>query len=170
MLMKINFLTASPVRLLSLLGLLVCAGSAPAAVSVLGTSMFDAGTSRYIYSYSVTNSDSPEELIQVTFPVSPTASLLGLTAPTGFKLTYDTVGARVTFVWDDDDFTMQTFAPNSTVSGFRFTSPVGPGTVSFTASDVNTDFTGTTTAPVPEPSALVLGLAAVPMLMRRRRA
>jgi hypothetical protein len=137
---------------------------------VLGTAMFDAGSSRFVYQYSVTNSGSPDEIIQVTFPVSPTAAILGITAPTGFKLTYDTVGARVNFVWDDDEFTPQTFAPNSTVSGFGFTSPEGTGQVTFTASDVNMDYNGFTAAPVPEPSVLVLGLAAVPVLLRRRRA
>ncbi len=156
--------------MLPALSLLALAHSASAAVTLTGTTMFDAGTNRFTYNYSVTNSASTEEIIQVTFPVSPTAALLGITAPTGFKLTYDTVGARVNFVWDDDDFTMQTFAPNSTVSGFAFTSPDGPGPVQFIASDINQDFTGFTTAPVPEPSVMLLGLAAVPVLLRRRRA
>jgi hypothetical protein len=157
------------ITLFSLLGLLSAAGRAPAAVTVLGTSSFDAGTGRYLYQYSVSNSASAEEIIQVTFPVSPAAALLGLTAPTGFKLTYDTVADRVNFIWDDDDFTPQTFAPNSTVSGFRFTSPDAPGMVQFTASDINGDTSGFTSAPVPEPSALMLGAAALPVLLRRRR-
>ena len=86
----------------------------------------------------------------------------------GFQTTYDTVSSRVNFIWDSDDFTPQTFAPNSTVSGFSFTSPVGPGQVQFTASDVNEDFTGFTTAPVPEPSVMLLGLTVLPALLRRR--
>lgn len=156
--------------LLPLFLLFSAAVSAPAAVSVLGMPTFNASTGRYLYEYSVTNSASTEEIIQVTFPVSPTAALLGLTAPTGFRLTYDTVGARVNFIWDDDEFTPQTFAPNSTVSGFSFTSADVPGTVEFTASDINEDFMGFTTAPVPEPSSLILGALALPVLLRRRRA
>ena len=143
--------------------------AAPAAVTVTGLSNFDAGSSRYTYNYSVTNSDSLEEIIQVTFPVSTAADLMGITAPTGFKLTYDTIGARVNFVWDDDDFTMQTFAPNSTVSGFSFTSPVGPAQSPFIASDISQDYTGFTAAPVPEPSVLILALLAPLAMLRRRR-
>lgn len=145
-------------------------GAAPAAVTVTGLSTFDSGSSRYTYNYSVTNMDSAEELIQVTFPVSASAAILGITAPEGFRLTYDTIGARVNFVWDDDDFTMQTFAPNSTVSGFSFTSPVGPGLTPFIASDISQEYTGFTAAPVPEPSVLMLGLLAPLAMFRRRRA
>jgi hypothetical protein len=144
-----------------------------ASVIVTGLSAFDAVSNRFIYNYSVTNSGSAEEIIQVTFPVSSSAALMGITAPTGFKLTYDTVGARVNFLWDDDDFTMQTFAPNSTVSGFSFTSPDGPGASIFVASDINQDFTGVTSAPVavPEPSPGLLGLLSLlaPLAIFRRR-
>ena len=162
--------TRRPACLLPLLGLLAMVHPASAAVTVTGSTMFNGASNRFTYNYSVSNSGSPNEIIQVTFPVSPAAALMGITAPLGFKLTYDMVGARVNFVWDDSDFTMQTFAPNSTVSGFSFTSPVAPGPVQFTASDVNQDFTGLTSAPVPEPTVLVLGLAALPTLLRRRRA
>jgi MYXO-CTERM domain-containing protein len=149
--------------------LLAGAGVSRAAVSWTSGNTFNSSTGQYTYSYSVVNSGSPEELIQVTFPVSPLAALMGLTAPPGFKITYDTVGARVNFIWDDDEFTPQTFAPESTVSGFSFTSPVGPGLVDFIASDINQDFTGSTPAPVPEPSAGLLGLGALGLLLRRRR-
>ncbi len=147
--------------------------AASASVMVTGISTFDAGSNRFIYNYSVMNSGSEAEIIQVTFPVSSSAALMGITAPTGFKLTYDTVGARVNFLWDDDDFTMQTFAPNSTVSGFSFTSPDGPGASIFMASDINQDFTGVTSAPVavPEPSPGLLGLLSLlaPLAIFRRR-
>ena len=168
-LMKQLIFTARRACLLPLMGLVGLASHASAAVMVTGTTMFDAGTSRFTYSYSVMNSGTTENIIQVTFPVSATAALMGITAPTGFKLTYDTVGARVNFIEDDSDFTMQTFAADSTVSGFSFTSMVGPGPSEFIASDVNQDFTGFTTAPIPEPSSLMLGLLAVPALWRRRR-
>ena len=158
-----------PCFILPLLSVLATAGVTRAAVTLSGSSSFNVGTSRYTYSYSVINSGTADELIQVTFPVSSSAALLGLTAPVGFQTTYDTVASRVNFIWDSDDFTPQTFAPNSTVSGFSFTSPVGPGTVPFVASDVNEDFTGFTTAPVPEPSVFLLGLTALPALTRRRR-
>lgn len=153
-----------------MLGFLAAAAPSQAAVTLLGTFNFDPGTLLYTYNYSVTNVASAEEIIQVTFPVSPAAALMGITAPTGFRLTYDTVGARVNFIWDEDDFTTQTFAPDSTVSGFAFSSAVGPGPTEFVASDINEDFTGTTIAPVPEPSAALLGLAALPVFLRRRRA
>ena len=51
--------------------------AAPAAVTVTGLSSFDAITNRYTYNYSVMNSDSMEEIIQVTFPISPVAALMG---------------------------------------------------------------------------------------------
>ena len=164
--MKQSFLTT---RRACLLGVLATANLATAAVTLTPTSTFNAGTNRFTYTYSVMNSGTPDPLIQVTFPVSPAAALMGITAPAGFKITYDTVGARVNFLEDDSVFTTQSFAPNSTVSGFSFNSPVGPGSVQYVASDEFTDFTGTTTAPVPEPSVLVLGLAAIPAFLRRRR-
>lgn len=159
-----------PLRSFLWLALASLPAAAPAAVTVTGLSTFDPGSSRYTYNYSVTNMDSVDELIQVTFPVSASAALLGITAPAGFKLTYDTIGARVNFVWDDDDLTMQTFAPESTVSGFSFTSPDGPGLTPFIASDISQDYTGFTSAPVPEPSVLMLALLAPLALLRRRRA
>lgn len=158
--------------LLAAASILTSTAASQAAVTLTGTSAFDVGTSLFTYNYSVTNVGSTEEIIQVTFPVSPGAALMGITAPTGFRLTYDTIGARVNFIWDDDDFTTQTFAPNSVVSGFSFTSALAPGVVEFTASDVNQDFTGFTSAPavaVPEPSVLLMGLTALPVLLRRRR-
>ncbi len=155
--------------LIPVLALLAGAGVSRAAVSLTSSNTFSSITGQYTYNYSVVNSGSPEELIQVTFPVSASAALMGLTAPTGFNITYDTVGARVNFIWDNDEFTTQTFAPESTVSGFSFTSPVGPGLVDFIASDINQDFTGSTTAPVPEPSAGLLGLGALGLLLRRRQ-
>lgn len=155
---------------LPILGLLACAGFSQAAVTLTGTvSPLDTTTGRYTYSYDVTNFGTMEEIITVVLPVSTSASLLGLTAPTGFVLNYDTFQGFVNFDWDTDDTTMQTFSPNSTVTGFSFTSVVGPGPSTFTARDINEDFTGVTTAPVPEPSATLLGLASLGLLLRRRR-
>lgn len=145
--------------------------TASAAVTVTGLTSFDAATSRFTYNYSVSNTGTDEEIIKVTFPVSTSANLLGITAPTGFKLTYDTVLSLVNFVWGDDPFIMPTFAPNSTVSGFSFTSPDAPGPVTFTADAFSGEFNGTTVSPtaVPEPGALMLGLLAPLALFRRRR-
>ncbi|MDB6070397.1 MAG: hypothetical protein JWL81_1568 [Verrucomicrobiales bacterium] len=168
----LSFLSTPRLLLLPAALMLASAGVSESAVILTGTPIFDAGTSLFTYNYSVTNAGTTEEIIQVTFPVSPGAALMGITAPTGFRLTYDTIGARVNFIWDEDDFTPQTFAPNSTVSGFSFTSSFAPGVVEFTASDVNQDFTGFTNAPavaVPEPSVLLMGLTALPVLLRRRR-
>lgn len=168
--MKKSILTARWACLLPVMGLLAIASSASAAVTLTPAVIFNVGTNRFTYTYSVMNAGTPDPLIQVTFPVSPSAALMGIIAPAGFKITYDTVGARVNFLQDDSDLTTQSFAPGSTVPGFSFNSPVGPGAVQFVASDEFMDFTDTTSAPIPEPSVLVLGLAAVPALLRRRRA
>ena len=47
-----------------------------ASVIVTGLSTFDPVSNRFIYNYSVTNSGSAEEIIQVTFPVSASAALM----------------------------------------------------------------------------------------------
>lgn len=169
-LMKKMFSPFSWSCLIPLVGLLGVAGTASAAVTLTATvSPLNTTTGRFTYNYSVMNSASPEEIITVVLPVSKTAALMGLTSPTGFVLNYDTFQGLVNFDWDTNDATPQTFAPNSTVSGFSFTSPVGPGPSTFTARDVNMDFTGVTTAPIPEPSATLLGLATLGLILRRRR-
>ena len=156
--------------LLPAAGLLALAAPASAAVALMATvSPLNTTTGRYTYTYSVINSASPDEIITVVLPVSKTAALMGLTAPTGFVVNFDTFQGLVNFDLDTIDSTMQTFAANSTVSGFSFTSPIPAASSMFTARDVNMDFTDFTSAPIPEPSAAFLGFASIGLLVLRRR-
>lgn len=156
-----------------MLGLLLGASSfeqAHAAVSLTQIITFDGMTNLYRYSYSVGNT-GPDDLILVTIPTDSNATLTALSPPTGFSMTYDPSQGVVSFFEDSDLFTEQTFAPGSVITPFEFDSPLAPGVVTYTAFDVTgAEFTGTTLAPVPEPSVTLLsGLASITLLARRRR-
>ncbi len=140
-----------------------------AAATITSDVTFDSLTNLYTYSYSIQNTGLLD-LILITIPVSPLANITNISPPTGFSLTYDPV-AQVNALFEDNDiFTDNTFAPNTTISPFTFRSPLGPGVVTFIASDVNEDFSGTTLSPVPEPSGIMLtGIAALAAMIRRRR-
>jgi hypothetical protein len=144
--------------------------STQAAVVLNANVLFNASTSLYNYSYSITNNEPPD-LILVTIPASNLSAVTDISPPTGFSLTYDRVGQVLSFFEDNDIFTEQTFAPGSTVTPFTFSSPLAPQSVAFTAFDVSgNEFSGTTVAPVPETSTTLLGgLALSTSLLRRRR-
>ena len=144
--------------------------SSQAAVTLNSSFNLDAGTNLYTYSYSVENV-GPQDLALVSIPTSPAANVIGASAPTGFSLTFDSFQGFISFTEDSDLFTDQSFAVGSTISPFQFTSALAPGTVTFTAFDVEgNEFTGTAVAPIPEPSSLLLvGLALLPVSARRRR-
>lgn len=131
---------------------------------------FDGMTQLYRYSYSVTNNEALD-LILLTIPTDSAADATSISPPLGFSLTYDPSQAVINLFEDSDLFTNQTFAPASTVSPFEFNSPFAPGLVTFTAYDVSgAEFSGTTLAPVPEPSiSLLAALSSVAVLARRRR-
>jgi hypothetical protein len=141
-----------------------------AAVTINSSFNLDSGTNLYTYSYSVSNTGSTD-LALISIPSDATANIAGASTPTGFSLTFDVFQGFISLVEDSDLFTDQTFAVGSTVSPFQFTSALAPGTVTFTAFDSEgTEFTGSTIAPIPEPSSLLLvGLALLPVSARRRR-
>lgn len=166
--------SASAFLLTGAAALLATAATSQAAVTLTGTAVFNSGTNMYLYSYSVTNTGTVEDIALITVPVDPAADIMGISAPSGFELTFDPSQGWLNFNEDSSIITDGTFAPGTTVGSFEFTSPFGPVTVTFTAFDASgTEFTGTTVTPssVPEPSAFLLfGMAAgLPLLSRRRR-
>jgi PEP-CTERM motif len=141
-----------------------------AAVTINSSFNLESGTNLYTYSYSIENM-GPTDLALVSIPTSAAANIAGVLTPTGFLLIFDSFQGFISLVEDNDLFTDQTFASGSTVSPFQFTSALAPGTVTFTAFDVEgNEFTGSAVAPIPEPSSLLLlGLALLPISASRRR-
>lgn len=155
------------IPLLTICSVFALGGAAHAAVSIVGTFSLTGGV--YTYSYSVTNSGSPDDLTFIDIPVGSSFLITNLTAPTGFGILTDL--NLVTFYEDADLGTPQTFAPNSTVQFFTYDSTGVPFAVTYTANDSQgNSFTGQTIAAIPEPSGLLLiAAAALPMLAIRRR-
>jgi hypothetical protein len=156
------------------LGILMAATSVTttqAAVNINNTVTFDAMTNLYRYSYSIQNTGTLD-LILLTIPVDSLGNLSGISAPSGFSLTFDPIAQVNSFFEDSDIFTDNTFAPGLTVAPFVFNSPLAPMTVTYTAFDISgAEFTGTTLSPIPEPSSAILGgLTIVAAMARRRRA
>jgi hypothetical protein len=155
---------------ISLIGLATAAGQ----VAVQPTITFNTSTGMFTYSYAVVNNTS-NTLAIISFGTSPAGptTVQNLTSPMGFGASYDTGNGFVSFFEDTNPGTPQTFAPGSTVSPFVFTSPFAPAPRTFQALDVNGNtFTGTTQAPIPEPSVvalLALGVPVVAFLLYRRR-
>ena len=171
--MKTTIVLHSPLRFLIARCLLLGVASvlnSQAAVTINSTFNLDSGTNLYTYSYSVENT-GPSDLALISIPAIPAANISGASAPTGFSVIFDSFQGFVSFVEDGDLFTDQTFAGGSIISPFQVTSALAPGTVTFTAFDIEgSEFTGSVVAPVPEPSSLLLvGLALLPVSARRRR-
>lgn len=143
---------------------------ARAAAVLTGTATFNISTNDYTYSYSVTNTGT-EALVIVTIPAFPILGVSAAVSPTGFWQTYDPSQKVVNLMEDFDIITPQTFAPLSTVGFFSFNSATAPGLVTFSAFDATgNESNGLVVSPVPEPAgALLGGLAAAGMLLRRRR-
>lgn len=157
---------------LAVAGLLALAlGTTQAAITLTTNVTFNAGNSLYTYTYSVTNTGTVEDGVLVSIPVIGSAELLGLGAPNGFNIFFDSSQGWVNLIEDDSVVTPQSFAPGSTVGPFDFDSTTGPGSVTFLAYDAaGTEFSGPTRAPIPEPAGTLLCAlaAAVPLLSRRR--
>jgi MYXO-CTERM domain-containing protein len=143
-----------------------------ASVVVTGGATFDAMTTLYTYSYSVQNLGM-EDIVLLTIPVDRGAAITNIMNPLGFELTFDPSQGSVNLTEDNNILTVESFAPNTTVGTFRFTSPLAPLMVSFSAFDATgTEFLGTVAAPVPEAGAAslgALGLAAAGLRRRRRQ-
>ncbi len=152
--------------LLGLVSAEICSG----AVTITPTVLFNAGTSLYNYSYSITNTE-PNDLILIALDTSPSADVTAISPPIGFSLTFDPSAGVLSFFEDNDIFTNQTFASGSTVGPFTFDSPSAPGVFNYSAFDTNgNEFTGTTLSPVPEPtSSLLAGIGLTTFFLRRRR-
>lgn len=166
---------AGPLALAGALGALFSAGAARAQVTIVPT--VTPNGALFNYSYSVTNSTANDVLI-VNLNNLPMVSgaLTNLTAPMGFRTTFDPGVGIASFL--PDAGSALDFAPGSTLTGFSFSSTFGPGTVGFDAEDISGGTsTGATlapiAAPVPEPSTLISLGAGVLLLTfcaaRRRR-
>lgn len=149
--------------------------TARAQVSVTPTVTSDA--TAFHYDYAVANLTA-SDLAVITLTVAPVPhAVLNLTAPNGFIASFDTGVGLLSFLEDADPATLQTFAPGTTVSGFRFDSVLPPVPTTFEALNLAGGFsTGPTLGPadpgavIPEPGTLaLLGTAALPFLLGRRR-
>jgi hypothetical protein len=160
-----------PVLRAGLAGLML-SGAAQASVSITSSAIFNTATTDYTYSYSVQNLGALDDLVLVTFKAmfSP-IGISEISSPIGFSLTADPSQMQINLIEDGSILTPDTFAAMTTVGPFSFRSPIAPGITPYSAFDANGDeFTGTLTAPVPEPSAMfLLGVVAVAGTHLRRR-
>ena len=109
----------------------------------------------YTYAYGVLNKGPAFDLAIVNLNVATTSSLMNLSAPTGFGITYDPGVGIVSFYEDADPATPQTFAPGSTTAPFTFTSTLAPVAIGIDALDAGGDmFTGFTLSAAPDTSAV----------------
>jgi hypothetical protein len=161
-----------PRQILLALGLTLGAISlqdATAAIHFVPTVNFNPLSSLYDYSYTIQNTGAID-LVQISLFTSSSANVTGISPATGFDLTYDPFAQILDFRLDQSLFTEQTFAAGTTTSPFRFQSPLAPGQRDFIGYDeAGTEFTGTTIAPVPEPSITLLGGLAIALTAIRRR-
>ena len=145
-------------------------GAACGAITITNNVTQNAGI--FTYTYTIMNFGTTFDLAIVEIPIGAGVAINNLTAPTGFAAITDGAPVNsVTFFEDTEGSTLQTFAPGSSQGVFSYTSPFGPALVTASALDVNGDtYTTTTLSPVPEPSSLLLlGAAAVPLIISRRR-
>ena len=105
-------------------------------VTVPSLVTFSLATGQYTYNYSVMDA-TVMELAIVNVPASRQSALMNLIAPTGFGISFDPGVGIVSFFQDNNPTTNGSFAANSTVTGFSFTSAFGPGGVTFDALDVS---------------------------------
>lgn len=135
-------------------------------LSVTPNVTFNMGTSLYSYNYTVSNV-GPDEVFAITLGANPFGpnTLMNLMAPTGFQITYDSGNGLFSFLADSNSFTA-----GSMISGFTFNSAYAPGGATFDAVGASGEYFGPSMAPVPEPSSILLGLLALPViyLLRRR--
>ncbi len=127
------------------LALLAFGGTASSQVTLTPSVSLGGGT--YTYSYSVAN-NGLFDLAIVNLPVTTSANLMNLFAPTGFGISFDPGVGIVSFFEDASPATLQTFAPGSTNGLFSFTTLLRPGSAIFDALDIAANtFTGVTLAP-----------------------
>lgn len=169
---------AGPLALAGALGALFSAGAARAQVSIMSTVNMTNGT-LFNYSYSVTNASLTGQDFPVITLSAPSVAdgLTGLTAPSGFKISFDPGapgGGLVSFLEDSQMF-------SSTPAVFSFSSAFAPTlspfqAVGFDATGNSITSSGTVSAPTPVPEASTLvSLGAGVLLLtlsvvRRRRA
>jgi hypothetical protein len=158
-------------RALSVLVLLAALTNRSEAAAIITSDVvFNSGI--YSYTYTIQNTGTDFDLALITVPAEMTAAVAGIEAPTGFTLTYDAFQGWLNFTQDELVTTDGSFAPGTTVSGFRFNSPLGPQSVTFSAFDAaGTEFISTTRSPglVPEPSVIMSMAASLLIFVARRR-
>jgi hypothetical protein len=144
--------------------------SAHAAAVVSANVTFNVTTSLYNYSYSVQNTGLVDDLVLISIPTDSLLGVSNIMAAPGFTLNYDPSQKWINLIEDGSILTAQTLAPGTTVTPFSYSSASGPGTVTYVAFDASgTEFNGQTLSAVPEPTgSLLCGLAALPLLRRRR--
>lgn len=154
-------------RILGLLALgALAVGSARAQVSVQ-SNVTNNGPS-YHYEYTV-NNQTATDVSSVTISGLPAgdSTVQNLAAPATFVAFFDSGLGLLTFQEGSGAFTA-----GGTFSGFSFDSFFAPGSVSFSAIDINgSELSGVTVSAVPEPStyALIGALAALGFVVYRKR-
>ena len=139
---------------------LICAGSiltfAAYAQVELNTNIdFNIGSGIYTYSHAVLNQGPTFDLAIVNLTVATNSNLMNLSAPTGFNINFDPGVGVISFLEDADPATPQTFAPNSTITPFTYTSTFAPVPIGFDALDAGGNtFTGFTLSAAPDSSAV----------------
>ena len=131
--------------------------AAGATITVSPTVTGSAGS--FLYAYTITN-NTPDDPFVIDIPVLKSVNAVtNLTAPAGFKATFDSGLGLVAFLEDTAFFT------STPVSGFSFRSPFGPSAVLFQATTLSSsngnvfNISGPTQSPIPEPG--YLGLVAL---------
>lgn len=162
---------------LSAIGCVLCgllAGSVHAQ-QVTVTPTVTSNGALFDYSYSVFNG-APSEIGVISFQtLDNVQAVTSPAAPPGFLTSFDDGNGFISFGQDTDPDTSQSFAPDSTVAPFTFTSRFAPGQVAFEAFDVDGNrYVGTTLAPAaaPEPNALLVfgtGVLGLSLIAARRR-
>ncbi len=161
------------VRLIVLAGALLCALALPNAVRaepiMLTPTVTNQGNGLFSYQYTVVNTSSFDfSAVSIMNLPRIANAVQNIITPAGFNAFFDPGLGQLDFVIGSLDPAFPGFAAGSTISGFSFLSPFGPGLTDFTATRLDENFapvevSGTLLAPqqnqgapVPEPTTMIL--------------